>query len=127
MSQNEQEVLAAEQRFFTALLEGSVEGLDAVLSDDFILVDVMMGSVIPKADLVAAIGAGQLKFLSVERVEAQVRFYGTTAVVVGRTQMSGLFGEAEFTTKSRYTHVFAEQEGQWTMVSGQGTQIVEPD
>jgi ketosteroid isomerase-like protein len=125
MSQNEQDVLAAEQRFFDGLTEGSVEGLDAVLSDDFILVDVMMGSVIPKADLLAVIGAGQLKFLSVERVEASVRFYGTAAVVVGRTQMSGLFGEAGFTTKSRYTHVFAEQQGQWRLVSAQGTQIAE--
>lgn len=115
--------LAAEREFFTALVAGSVGTLDRVLADDFMLIDVMSGSEITKPALLAVIGSGQLKFGTVEPAPPRVRIYGNTAVVTGRTQMSGQFGEASFTTRSRYTHVYVEQQGRWRMVAAQGTQI----
>ena len=56
-------------------------------------------------------------------MESQVRLYGITAVITGRTQMSGRFGETHFTAISRYTHVFVKEQSQWRLVSAQGTQI----
>ena len=48
------------------------------------------------------------------------------AVVVGRTAMRGQVGGEEFSTASRYTHVFARTGGgDWRLVSAQGTPIVE--
>jgi len=37
--------------------------------------------------------------------------------------MTGQFGETPFAAKSRYTHVYAEQQGRWRLVAAQGTQI----
>jgi len=54
--------LGTEIRFFTGLLESNVEALNRVLTDDFLLIDVMGGSEIPKAVLLDAIRSGQLKF-----------------------------------------------------------------
>jgi hypothetical protein len=115
--------LTAEQQFFSSLIRGDVEALDRILGDDFLLIDVMTGSEVKKPDLLAALRSGQLKFEAIEPLEFQVRLYGITAVITGRTRMSGRFGEAPFTASSRYTHVFVKDQGQWRLVSAQGTQI----
>src|SRR5216683_870248 len=114
--------LAAEPRFFAGLLESNVEALDRLLTDDFLLIDVMGGSEIPKAVLLDVIRSGQLKFETIERLDSRVRFYQTTAVVTGSTRMSGHFGATPFGAHSRYTHVFVEQQSKWRLVAAQGTQ-----
>lgn len=120
---DEQGPLAAERRFFTALTEGNLEDLEQVLADDFLLIDVMSGSEIPRFALLEVLRSGQLRFEAIEPVEARVRLYGETAVVTGRTEMHGRYEDTSFTTKSRYTHVFVEQQGHWRLVAAQGTQI----
>ena len=115
--------LEAERQFFSSLISGDVEALDRILGDDFLLIDVMTSSEVKKPDLLAVLRSGQLKFEVIEPVESQVRHYGATAVITGRTQMSGRFGETPFTVSSRYTHVFVKDQDQWRLVSAQGTQI----
>ena len=82
-----------------------------------------LGSEVKKPDLLAVLRSGQLKFEVIEPAESQVRHYGITAVITGRTQMIGRFGETPFTASSRYTHVFVKDQDQWRLVSAQGTQI----
>jgi uncharacterized protein DUF4440 len=120
---NQSDPLAAEQQFFSSLIGGDVGALDRILGDDFLLIDVMTGSKVKKPDLLAVLRSGQLRFEAIEPVESQVRHYGITAVITGRTQMSGRFGETPFTASSRYTHVLVEEQNQWRLVSAQGTQI----
>ncbi|HKV54923.1 MAG TPA: nuclear transport factor 2 family protein [Candidatus Binataceae bacterium] len=117
--------LAADSRFFKALVEADVATLEGLLAADFILIDVMGGSEVPKAALIALVSSGQLKFVSIEPADTHARLYGTTAVVIGRTEMQMRFEQTAFTTKSRYTHVYFEDHGQWRMVSAQGTQIAD--
>ena len=88
-----------------------MEALDRILGEDFLLIDVMTGSELKKPDLLAILRSGQLKFEAIEPVESQVRLYGITAVITGRTQMSGRFGETPFTASSRYTDVFVKDQG----------------
>jgi ketosteroid isomerase-like protein len=115
--------LTVDQDFFAALLASNIEKLERILTDDFILIDVMSGSEITKTAMLQVMKSGQLKFDAIERGEPRMRSYGTTAVITGRTQMKMHFGEAAFTTRSRYTHVFVEQAGGWRMATAQGTQI----
>lgn len=114
---------AVEQEFFTALIKADVASLRRVLADDFLLIDVMTGSEVPKAALLEVVGGGQLRFERIDRGEHRVRLYATTAVITGRTEMQGRFGDQTFHTRSRYTHVFVYEGEQWRMVSAQGTQI----
>lgn len=122
----EQEVLAADGDFFTALVGGDEQALDSVLADDFVLVGVNDGVVVPRAALLPLVGQGQLQFDAIEpdRSEVLVRRYGTTAIVVGRTEMRGSYAGAPFGARSRYTHVFVEDQGRWRLASAQGTPIV---
>lgn len=122
---NELNPLVAEREFFGALIAGKVEVLDQLLVDDFVLVDVMRGGEITKPGLVAAVASGEAKFEGIEPSETRVRRFGSTAIVNGRTEMRGRFGESPFAVRSRYTHVYVEQQGRLRLASAQGTQIVD--
>src|SRR5690242_19444824 len=99
--ETEHSVLAAEHRFFTAHVDARMNTLEDVLADDFLLIEVMGGAEIARADLLAVVGSGDLRFLSIEPEGSRVRLYGTTAVVTGATRMEGRFGEVPFVAHSR--------------------------
>lgn len=101
-----------------------IGALGRILGDDFLPIDVMPGPEVEKPDLLPVLGSGQLTFEAIQPVESQVRLYGITAVITGRTQISGRFGETPFTASSLYTHVFVKDQSQWRLVSAQGMQIV---
>lgn len=120
---DQDDVLAAESRFFGALLAGDGAALRALLTADFLLIDVMTGSEIPGPVLADIVGSRQLRFDSVERLDARVRGYGPVAVVTGQTRMRGRYGEQPFSAHSRYTHVYVRSEVGWRLASAQGTPI----
>ena len=120
---HESDPLAVDHQFFGALVAGSLESLDELLAEDFVLIDVLSGSDISKAALLAAAGSEPIKFDAIQPLEARVRRYGDTAVITGRTRMNGKFQGSPFEASSRYTHVYVEQQGRWRLVSAQGTQI----
>jgi ketosteroid isomerase-like protein len=121
--QNESDSLTVERAFFAALVAGDAKTLDSLLTDDFILVDVMAGNEITKPALLAAVASNQVKFDAIVPAEPRVRRYDTAAVITGRTHMTGRLGESPFTLSSRYTHVFVRQQNRWLLASAQGTQI----
>ena len=117
------DVLDAENRFFGALLEFDRSKLEAVLAPDFLLIDVLTGSEIPRDILVDAIDNRQLVFEAIERTDGRVRQYRGMAIVTGETRMRGRYGERSFVAHSRYTHVYVEGTPGWQLVTAQGTPI----
>jgi ketosteroid isomerase-like protein len=115
--------LAADREFFKALTDGDAATLNRLLADDFILVDVMRGGEVPKGSMIELVGAGQLKFESILHADAHARRYGSTVIVIGQTEMRMSLEQTSVTVKSRYTHVYVDDQGRWKMVSAQGTQI----
>ena len=117
------DVPAAEDRFFTALLAADGPPLERLLTPDFVIIDVMTGSEAPGAAMVSLLGSGQLRFDVIERLGSRVRRYGTAAVVTGETRMRGRYGEQPFAAHSRYTHVYVRASEGWRMASAQGTPV----
>ena len=112
--------------FFNALLKGDADGLEDVLGGDFTIVDVMRGGQADRATFIEAVSSGQVDFETIAPSERQVRRYGGTALIVGRTRMRGAFAGESFDVSSRYTHVFIRDGVQvWRLVSAQGTPILE--
>ena len=120
-------IAAADETFFAALLSADMAALEAVLADDFVIVDVMSGWVTGREEFLAAIGSGMLRFAEVTRFPAEqpVRRRDKAGVVVGRTRMVMRVGPDEVTANSRYTHVFVKDDGSWRLMSAQGTPITE--
>jgi len=116
-------VLEAEDRFFGGLLKVDRAALEQVLAPDFLLVDVMTGSEIPRDFLVDAVGSRQLVFEAITRTAGSVRHYGDTAIVLGETRMRGRYGQQSFAAHSRYTHVYVRSTTGYQMVSAQGTPV----
>src|SRR5215470_14027065 len=114
---------AAEQEFFTALIEADADTLGKLLAGDFLLIDVMTGSEVPKAALIEAVSSRRLRFDEINRIEFRVRHYGVTAIIMGRTEMRGAFTGQPFQVSSRYTHVLVSAGERWRIVAAQGTQI----
>src|SRR5215471_7955578 len=82
-------IAAADEAFFGALLSADMGSLEAVLTDDFVIVDVMSGRVTGREEFLAAIGSEMLRFAEVTRFpgELSVRRRQVAGVVVGRTRM----------------------------------------
>lgn len=115
--------LLAEERFFAALNERDREALEHLVAEDCVLIDVMTGSEVPRAEFVDLVSSGRLVFDSIERLGARVRLYGGTAIVTGQTRMSGRFDKQTFQVRSRYTHVYAQDRGGFRLVNAQGTPV----
>ena len=126
-SKEEAAVLAAEQGYFDGLLKGDTKALAQLMGADFLMIDVISGSEVPKDALFAVLELGQLKFEDIKQVEAErrTRMYGTTAIVTGRTLMRGEFLGQPFTAKSRYAHVYVQESGRPKLVSVQGTPVAQ--
>jgi hypothetical protein len=122
-----EDILAADDRFFTALLRADSAALERLLIGDFLLIDVNSGSEVAKSLFVPAVGSSQITFeeIEVDDTTRRVRCYGPSALVTGRTRMRGHYAGALWTAHSRYTHVYVEDHGTWRMASAQGTPITE--
>ena len=119
-------VLAADRAFFDALLAGDGGRLRELLTEDFAIVDVAAGGVTLREAFVLGVESRAVTFQSIETTpeDALVRFYGGTAVVIGRTRMRIAFGESALMAQSRYTHVFhRDGSGALRLASAQGTPI----
>jgi ketosteroid isomerase-like protein len=117
----------AEDEYFEALLAGDVDRVDNLLADDFVIVDIISGAVADRAAFIGAIRDRLLRFERVNLVERLTRRHDDTAIIVGRTEMSGSFGEEPFAAASRYTHVLLRHaDRRWRLATAQGTRIVEP-
>ncbi|MEV0534911.1 nuclear transport factor 2 family protein [Kitasatospora sp. NPDC050463] len=120
-----------DRRFFDALVGADTVRLGELLADDFILVGVEDGSVVPRSALLAAVSSGAVTFPAIESFpqEAVVRRIGDVGIVVGRTSMNFVDSAGTaFAAGSRYTHVFAaDSTAGWRLVSAQGTRITSPE
>jgi ketosteroid isomerase-like protein len=121
--QNPEEV---EQEFFTALVDADHEVLDRLLAKDFLLIDVLTGSEVSKAEFLEIVVAGGLTFEEVTRIDFRVRISGSVAIITGQSEIIGGLNGQRFELESRYTHLFEKHLEGWRMVLAQGTQIVAP-
>jgi ketosteroid isomerase-like protein len=121
-------VLASDDAFFGALLAADLTALADVLTEDFVIVDVMSGGVTERGALLEALASNVVRFVDIVRdaAEALVRTRPGVAIVIGRTEMTMRLGPDVVRARSRYTHVFAEEDGRWRLLSAQGTSLADP-
>ena len=56
------DVLQAERSFFDALLKADAVALGKLLAEDFLMIDLLRGSQLPKPALLEALRSGELRF-----------------------------------------------------------------
>ncbi len=107
-----------------AVLKGDTAALDRMTADDYTVINIS-GQLLTKAQVLEAIKSGDLKYDQLENNDIQVRVYGDTAVLTGRTTQKGQFKGKDIGGQTRFTRVYLKQHGKWQAVAFQATRIAE--
>ena len=118
----QQEIVRLEHEAHEAFLSADTNALARLLSDDYIFTDAQ-GQQVTKAEWLADMASGKLRFDSVESTALQVRTYGDAAVAIGRVAMKGLYNGEPFEGHHCYTATYVKLDGRWQLVAEQANQL----
>lgn len=118
----EQNLKRIEQELTDALLKGDASVFERYLADTFISTG-PDGVVMSKAEFIAPIKSGDLKFESSKFDDMKVKAYGNTAFLTYQTTDKGTYKGNDLSGQYRWTDVFVKQDGGWQIVATQGTRV----
>ena len=110
-----------------AMLDGDVETMDGVYSEDYELVT-RTGAVRSRTERIEMIRSGELRYLNVgDEADVAVKIYGSVAVVRGVVGPSEteFDGERRIPGSRRFTEVWIHSSGEWLAVGRQATTIAD--
>ncbi|MGB7547217.1 MAG: nuclear transport factor 2 family protein [Terracidiphilus sp.] len=117
------EIDQLEDNWRDAMLRRNLAVMTALLADDYM--GITGGGVLQSKDqTLAAIRSGAVRFNAIELSDRKVRFYGSTALVTSRAEVSGVTPEGDVSGSYRYTHVWVrDAQGVWRIVSFEASRI----
>jgi ketosteroid isomerase-like protein len=117
------EIDQLEQTWRDAVMTRNVSVMDSLLAEDYIAITAN-GLLQSKEQTLTNLRSGTLKFASIEFSDRKVRFYGQTALVTSRAEVSGSAGEGDISGSYRYTRVYVKDaSGAWKIVSFEASRI----
>jgi ketosteroid isomerase-like protein len=105
-----------------AIVRKDEQAIAANMAEDFRQID-GNGNLETKQSFVAGILDPQLTIDPYTVEDFEVRLYGDTALLSGRTRMTGKYGGQPFTSNYRYIDVYVRRGGVWKIVSVQITKL----
>lgn len=118
------ELTQIEHRLVKAWLESDRKTVDSILASDWSVID-LTGHVLTKEQVMKELGSGDRRIESGSVDDLRVRVFGNTAVVTGRSELSGTYQGKRASVTQRFTDVFVKRNGRWQAVASQGTQVAE--
>jgi len=115
-----QEILAADDRRFAAMVQGDQAALDGLLADDLTYTH-SSGQLETKTQFLESLRSGKLRYLSAEPADREVRLYGDVAVVTGRATVKASMDGKELLLPLRFTEVWVKRGGAWKLAAWQST------
>ena len=101
-----------------AIIRRDRAAIEANMADDFRQIDAQ-GNVENKASFVASLVSPNLALDPYTIEDFDVRVYGDTALLSGRTRMTGRYQGQPFSTHYRYIDIYVKRGGTWKIVSVQ--------
>jgi len=119
---DEAAIRALEEKWDAANLKGDAAALDGIFADTFITTDAE-GKVRSKAEVVAALKSGDIKYQAAKADEIKVYLNGDTAIVSGRWR--GKFTEKgkPMDVSERFTDTWVKRNGQWRCIASHGSTL----
>lgn len=109
---------AQADRWDRAILAKDRAAIEANMAEDFRQIDAR-GNVETKAGFVDDLVSPDLKLDPYAVEDFEVRVYGDTALLSGRTRMTGRYQGRAFNTHYRYIDIYVRRGGAWKIVSVQ--------
>lgn len=113
---DEEQVLALEKTWGTAPIEGDLETVASIVSDDWFGI-APTGETMSKSNLLAMLASRPNLFKMAVYDDIKVKIFGETAVVTSRFHGVG----EKLDLNQRYMRVYVKRDGKWKCVA---TQIV---
>ena len=121
-----QEIYKVEEIWRNAVLKSNVAAMDSLLADDYTAIT-PNGTLLSKEQTLANLRIGVTRINSIETTDRKVRFYGKTALLTCRAEVTGTNAGQDISGSYRYTHVYVQDaRGQWKIVSFEASRIHEP-
>ena len=121
-SSTEQEIKTLEEERNRALLHGDAAALERMTSDDYTFIT-LRGELRTESEIVKGFQSGLFKYDSRTISDLNVRVYGDTAIVTGRSTQKGSERGKDYSGDYRFTRVYVKQNGRWLSVALQATLI----
>jgi hypothetical protein len=118
------ELTQIEHRIVKAWLDGDRATIESILAADWSVID-LTGRVLTKTQVMQELGSGDRKIESGSVDDLNIRLFGDTAVVTGRSVLAGSYQGKRASVTQRFTDVFVKRDGRWQAVASQGTQVAQ--
>jgi ketosteroid isomerase-like protein len=105
-----------------AILNGDAATVDRMTSDDYTFIT-LRGELRTKAEIVKGFRPGSFKYESRTISELNVRRYGDTAIVIGRSTQKGVENGNDYSGDYRFTRVYVKENERWMTVALQTTPV----
>jgi len=125
--ENRHEIEEIESAWRTAVLKGDAATMAGLMADDYMAIT-SSGTLETKDQALANLRSGVVHFNSIVFSERKLRFYGTTALVTSRAEVSGKTADGDVSGSYRYTRVYVrDKQGKWKIVSFEASRIRDLD
>jgi len=123
--ESRREIDQLEEAWRNAVLKADIAAMNSLLADDYMAIT-PNGTLQTKDEALANLRSGATHIASLEVTDRRVRFYGTTALVTSRADVSGKNAMGDFSGTFRYTRVYVRNaQGKWKIVSFEANRVRE--
>lgn len=116
------ELLAIDASWNELRLKPDVDGLDRILSNDWLLTH-SDGRVQTKVEYLEELRTRTRRNQAIGNEDLRLRRYGDTAVVTGTSVQSAISNGQPWEGRFRFTRVWIERNGRWIMVASHSSRI----
>lgn len=118
----EKELTKLEDGWAAALLKADVAYIDQVLAENYTDTD-DMGSVSTKAQDLANLKSGDIKFTALATENYQVNVYGDTAIVTARNTQKAQWKGRDISGQFQWTDTWVKRDGRWLCVATHSSKV----
>lgn len=122
VSSAKEEIKSLEDERNRAIVKGDAAVLDRMTADDYTFIT-LRGELRTKSEIVKGFQSGSFKYASRTISDLNIRVYGDTAIVTGRSTQKGAENGKDYSGDYRFTRVYVKQNGRWLTVALQTTLI----
>jgi ketosteroid isomerase-like protein len=118
----EEEIRSLEQERNLAIVNGNAAVLDRMTAEDYTFIT-LRGELRTKSEIVKGFQSGAFKYESRQISDLNIRVFGDTAIVTGRSTQKGAENGKDYSGDYRFTRVYIRQNGHWLTEALQATVI----
>ena len=116
------DIRAADARRMAAMVAVDVPILESLLDEELSYTH-SSGQVETRAQFLANLTAGTLRYQSMTPAEVSIRIYGDAAVATGRVEVAASMEGKDLSLVLRFTEVWVRRDGSWRLVAWQSTRL----